>query len=73
MTDWREQEYEDNYWAEKQAVSTWDAATSALFLQAVEQAGATRAEEREEVRDDLERIVAYDGYGTPLRSWQVIP
>lgn len=51
--DWREQAYEDQYWAERQAVSTWDASTIRLFEQAVEQAGVTRAEERAEVVDAL--------------------
>ena len=52
-TDWREQAYEDQYWAEKAAVSTWDATTAALFLRAVDQAQATRVEERAEVVADL--------------------
>lgn len=60
-SDWREQEYEDNYWNEwdqrdsaiRAAVSTWDDSTSDLFIAAVEQAGRTRAEERAYVIEDL--------------------
>ena len=60
-TDWREQEYEDNYWAEwdgrdaaiTAAVETWDDATSELFIAAVNQAVATRVEERAGVIEDL--------------------
>ena len=53
--DEREQAYEDQMWDEfpnraiAAVVSTWDATTADLFLKAVEQAGATRAEERGEV------------------------
>lgn len=43
MTDWREQEYEDNYWDERVQ----------LMERAIEQAVATRHEERAYVIEDL--------------------
>lgn len=54
--DERAQAYEDNYWAEwdgrdsviAAAVETWDDSTSDLFIAALNQAVATRVEERGE-------------------------
>lgn len=55
------QAYEDAYWSEwdnrdtviAAAVGTWDNSTNDLFIAALNQAVATRAEERDEVREEL--------------------
>lgn len=44
MTDWRAQEYEDNYWAERDLE---------LFEKAVEQVVQTRVEERYETNAEI--------------------
>lgn len=51
--DWHEQAYEDQYWAERVAVSTWDKTTAAMFLDAVAMSTAPRAEAKAEVCADL--------------------
>jgi hypothetical protein len=55
LADWRAQEYEDNYWAERDqamhdAASSWDADTIDAVSTAIDALVAGRATAREEVR-----------------------
>lgn len=53
MTDWREQAYEDQYWAEFQAVRGWDKTTADMFLKAVDMVSAPRVAAKAEVQAAL--------------------